>query len=113
MRVQYLGWEDPLEQEMSTHSSILAWKIPWTEEAGGLVHGIATMEQLIVTACMLQSVWSNEKREFSHSLVVCVALEAELTIGTAGKSDTFCGLLANFYSFKAKKIPVGRLKLGD
>ena len=29
-----LGWEDPLEKEMSTHSSILAWKIPWTEEPG-------------------------------------------------------------------------------
>ena len=31
-----LGWEDPLEKEMTTHSSILAWKIPWTEEPGGL-----------------------------------------------------------------------------
>ena len=31
-----LGWEDPLEEEMATHSSILAWKIPWTEEPGGL-----------------------------------------------------------------------------
>ena len=32
MRVQALGWEDPLEKEMATHSSILAWQIPWTEE---------------------------------------------------------------------------------
>ena len=31
-----LGWEDPLEEEMATHSSILAWKIPWTEEPDGL-----------------------------------------------------------------------------
>ena len=31
-----LGWEDPLEKEMATHSSILAWKMPWTEEPGGL-----------------------------------------------------------------------------
>jgi len=31
-----LGQEDPLEEEMATHSSILAWKIPWTEELGGL-----------------------------------------------------------------------------
>ena len=31
-----LGWEDPLEKEMATHSSILAWKIPWTEESGRL-----------------------------------------------------------------------------
>ena len=31
-----LGWEDPLEKEMATHSSILAWEIPWTKEPGGL-----------------------------------------------------------------------------
>ena len=35
-RVQSLDWEDPLEKEMVTHSSILAWKISWTEEPGGL-----------------------------------------------------------------------------
>ena len=35
-RVRSLGWEDPLEEEMATHSSVLAWKIPWTEEPGGL-----------------------------------------------------------------------------
>ena len=34
--VQSLGREDPLEKEMATHSSILAWRIPWTEEHGGL-----------------------------------------------------------------------------
>ena len=36
MRVRSLGHEDPLEEEMATHSSILAWEIPWTEESGGL-----------------------------------------------------------------------------
>ena len=36
MRVRSQGWEDPLEKEMATHSNILAWKIPWTEEPGGL-----------------------------------------------------------------------------
>ena len=35
--VQSLGWEDPLEKGMATHSSILAWRIPWTEESGGLL----------------------------------------------------------------------------
>ena len=41
--VQSLGQEDPLEKGMATHSSILAWEIPWTEEPGGLhiIHGIA------------------------------------------------------------------------
>ena len=32
--VQYLGWEDPLEKEMATHSNILSWRIPWMEEPG-------------------------------------------------------------------------------
>ena len=36
MVVQSLGQEDPLEEDMATHSSILAWRIPWTEEPGGL-----------------------------------------------------------------------------
>ena len=35
-QVQSLGWEDPLEKEMATHSSVLAWRNPWTEEPGGL-----------------------------------------------------------------------------
>ena len=35
-RVQSLGWEDLLEKEMATHSSILAWQIPWMEEPGGV-----------------------------------------------------------------------------
>ena len=35
-QVQSLGWEDPLEKEMATHSNILAWKIPWMEEPGRL-----------------------------------------------------------------------------
>ena len=36
MRVQFLNWEDPLEKGMPTHSSVLAWRIPWAEEPGGL-----------------------------------------------------------------------------
>ena len=49
-RVRSLGWEDPLEKEMATHSSILAWRISWTEEPGrlqsvelqGVRHDLAT-----------------------------------------------------------------------
>ena len=42
IQVRSLSWEDPLEKGMATRSSILAWRIPWTEEPGGLtVHGIA------------------------------------------------------------------------
>ena len=44
MQVGFLGWQGPLEEEMATHSSILAWRIPWTEEPGGLqsmrLHGV-------------------------------------------------------------------------
>ena len=41
-RVRSLGWEDPLEKEMATHSSTLAWRIPWREEPGkATVHGVA------------------------------------------------------------------------
>ena len=35
-QVYFLGWEDPLEEGMATHSSVLAWRISWTEETGGL-----------------------------------------------------------------------------
>ena len=42
MGVRFLSWEDPLEKEMATHSSILAWRIPWTEEPAwqATVHGV-------------------------------------------------------------------------
>ena len=57
------GWEDPLEEKMATHSSILAWEIPWTEEPGGLQslglwksgHDSATKQQQQVSWC--SSVW--------------------------------------------------------
>ena len=53
MQVQSLGWEDPLEEEMATHSSILAWEIPRTEEPGELLsmglqrvgHDLVTKQQ--------------------------------------------------------------------
>ena len=50
MQVRPLGQEDPLEEEMATHSSILAWQIPWTEEPGGLrLHNLATKSPPIST----------------------------------------------------------------
>ena len=51
--VQSLRWEDPLDKGMATHSSILAWRIPWTEEPGGLqskdCKELDTTEQLTLT----------------------------------------------------------------
>ena len=48
--IQFLGQEDPLEKEMATHSSILAWRVPWTEEPGRfLVHMVAGIGHNLVT----------------------------------------------------------------
>ena len=50
-QVQSLSWEDPLEKGMATHSSILAWRIPWTEEPGGYTGSqrVDTTEQLTLS----------------------------------------------------------------
>ena len=49
MWVQSLGWEGPLEKEMATHFSILAWRISWTEEPGGLLlHGVTKELEVIL-----------------------------------------------------------------
>ena len=69
-----LGWEDPLEKEMATHSSTLAWKIPWTEEPGGLQsmgsqrvwHDLATERWCMVLLCALRT-----GLPFSGSFMVC------------------------------------------
>ena len=58
-QVQSLGWEDPLEKEMATRSSILAWAIPWTEEPGGLQPtGLQSRTRLSAHARTLLSVVS-------------------------------------------------------
>ena len=44
-----LGWEDPLEKEMATQSSILAWNTPWTEEPGTIVHWVTSVRQNLMT----------------------------------------------------------------
>ena len=53
MWVQSLGQEDPLEKEMATHSSIFAWRIPWTEEPvhGATVHGVAEALDMTEHTC--------------------------------------------------------------
>ena len=50
-QVQSPGWEDPLEEKMANHSSKLAWKIPWTEEPGGL-QSMGCIESDTTEACM-------------------------------------------------------------
>ena len=53
MWIWSLGWEDPLEEEMATHSSILAWKIPWTEEPSKLWSMGSNTTEWMSTYCML------------------------------------------------------------
>ena len=63
MQVRSLGWEDPLEEGMATHSSILAWRIPWTEEPGRLQsvgsqrvgHDVVTKQQKQVSTQFLKA----------------------------------------------------------
>ena len=67
-QVQSLGWEDPLEKEMATHSSILAWRIPWREKPGGLQSmrsELDTTEQL--TRSLLLSLTSIHQRPVASS----------------------------------------------
>ena len=52
--VQPLGLEDPLKKEMATHSSILSWKIPWTEEPGGLHMGLKKSQTRLSTLLILR-----------------------------------------------------------
>ena len=62
-RVRSLSWEDPVEKEMTTHSSILAWRIPRTEEPGRLVHGIAKSRARL-------SNWHTEQQPHSQGLLL-------------------------------------------
>ena len=74
MRIQSLDWEDPLEKEMATHSSILAWKIPWTEEPGGLQSKESdtteatqhTRAKVMFTGCIQQDI---RKARHAHAII--------------------------------------------
>ena len=58
--VRFLGWEDPLEKGMATHSSILAWRISWTEEPGGLQSmGLQAVGQVLAT-------------EYTHNVIMII-----------------------------------------
>ena len=69
-RVLSLGQEDPLEKGMATHSSILAWRIPWSEEPGGL-----------------HSQWGHKESDTAERLNTCTHFDVQTT----------CPLLHNFY----------------
>ena len=56
-----LGWEDPLEKEMSTHSSVLAWRIPWTEEPGGVTKSWTWLGDYVDSYDISPSLWVFEQ----------------------------------------------------
>ena len=68
MWVQSLGWEDPLEQEMLTHSSMFAWEISWTEDTGGLqsMGHKSESENHSVVSNILGTLWTIQSMEFSR-----------------------------------------------
>ena len=69
MWVRSLGWEDLLEQGMATHSSILAWRIPWTEEPGR-VHGVAKSQTQLSNFTFTFHFHALEKEMATHSSVL-------------------------------------------
>ena len=91
-RVQSLGWEYPLEKEMATHSSILAWRIPWTEEPGGAtVHGVTKSRTQMsdFTSSLLPSFQLKLKLQYlGHLMRRADSLKKILMLGkTEGKRE--------------------------
>ena len=79
--VQSLGQEDPLEKEMATHSSILAWEIPWTEEPGGL------------QSMGLQKSWTGLKRLSSSGKIKSVTVSPRICREVMGPDSLILSFL--------------------
>ena len=69
IQVPSLGWEDPLEKEMETHSSILAWEMPWTEETGG-IQSMGSQRVEYILATKQQSLFLHMKGQL-HAIQYC------------------------------------------
>ena len=81
--VRSLGWEDPLEEEMATHSSILAWRIPQTEEPGRL-QSMESILKEISPGCSLEGLMVKLKLQyFGHLMRRVDSLEKTLMLGGA------------------------------
>ena len=88
--VQSLGWEDPLEKGTATHSSILAWRVPWTEESMGsqrVRHAWATLTSSAIRSCMM---WSQP-----GFLAPCLVLNLE---AQSAPQSGLCFLALSFFS---------------
>ena len=73
-QVQFLGWEDPLEEGMATHSSILTWRIPWMEEPGGpqsIGHKESNMTEWLTLShltCLLRNCMQVKKQQLEPDM---------------------------------------------
>ena len=96
--VQFLGWEDPLDQEMATHSSFLAWGIPWKEEPGGLQF---TGWQKSETWLRKWTTTNNSKtfHKYHHLKTLTIFLKGKKSL-SLGKEDFSLKFLKLLYSFK-------------
>ena len=88
MRVQTLGQEDPLEKEMATHSSILAWGIPWREEPEGYIQSIGVAESDTAEQLIHTHIQSAEQRPCALQL----SKRAQL-LNKDNRQKTFCLML--------------------
>ena len=91
-QVQSVGWEDPLEKEMSTHSSILAWRIPWTEGAWqATVHGVTESLTRLTDYTVSSQAWQ-ERSCFKSTHLVTMRGIFRSQMG--GRGMTGCTLVA-------------------
>ena len=91
MWVQFLNQEDPLEEGMATHSSILAWRIPWTEEPGGLqstrvtksqtrLKGLSSSMCKIFYRCVVKYLYMNIRHQKQNHKARCLSPEGEIQV---------------------------------
>ena len=92
MLVQYLSWEDPLEEEMATHSRILAWKVPWAEEPVKLL------------SIGLQRVGSNLATE-------SMLIREQLTRGILTEVTGLWGWRRQYLGYQTRQVPTACLLL--
>ena len=117
-RVQSLGWEDPLEKKMATHSSTLAWKIPWTEEPGRLQsHGVAKSQTQLNDFTFTffhyaRHCFSLTPPQLCTSLVVQTVknlpIMQETQVWSLGREDPLEEGMATHFRILAWKIPTDR-----
>ena len=105
-RVQSLGWKDPLEEGMATHSSILAWRIPWTVEPGGLQSmGSQRVRHDSVTEQQQHSLfWASQVAQWVKNMPAGQETQ-ETRVRSLGRKDSLEKYMATHSSILAWRIP--------